>query len=126
MGVSPKWVKSKKTEKKKKEKERKLVIAMAKLRMAHLWRTQAAWAKINKLFIHTIVYFVLDQMSYNNRSIISNISALNGGALRAANLTRALASQNIIQSRQHGYEFATAAVIVPQITNKDKTGICVD
>ena len=37
-----------KTEKKKKEKDRKLVITMAKLRMAprkHAWRTQAAWAK---------------------------------------------------------------------------------
>ena len=29
----------------KEKKERKLVITMAKLRMAHAWRTQAAWAK---------------------------------------------------------------------------------
>ena len=36
-----------KTEKERK-KERKLVITMAKLRMVHAWRTQAAWAKKGK------------------------------------------------------------------------------
>ena len=63
MGDSPKWVAeerpkktpfflkkikfTQKTEKKKeKKKERKLVITMAKLRMAHTLRTQAAWANI--------------------------------------------------------------------------------
>ena len=38
--------KKQKTEKKKeRKKERKLVITLAKLRMAHAWCTQAAWAK---------------------------------------------------------------------------------
>ena len=43
-GIFPEVGQKQKTEKKKK-KERKLVITMAKLLMAHAWRTQAAWAK---------------------------------------------------------------------------------
>ena len=48
-GSFPEVGQKQKTEKKKKErkkeKDRKLVITMAKLCMAHAWRTQAAWAK---------------------------------------------------------------------------------
>ena len=45
-GIFPEVGQKQKTEKKKerKKEERKLVITMAKLRMAHAWRTQAAWA----------------------------------------------------------------------------------
>ena len=60
MGDSPKWVKAEDGEKRKKEreKERKLVITMAKLRMAHAnthgarkhaWRTQARMAHASRL-----------------------------------------------------------------------------
>ena len=35
-----------------KERERKLVITMAKLCMAHAWRTQVAWA--NKFFVYLV------------------------------------------------------------------------
>ena len=55
MGDSPKWVKSKRRRGKKKKKKEEIekdwtmVITMAKLRMAHAWRTQAAWAKICSL-----------------------------------------------------------------------------
>ena len=42
-GRFPKVGQKQKTKKKIKE-DRKLVITMDKLRMAHTWRTQAAWA----------------------------------------------------------------------------------
>ena len=44
-GRFPEWVKSKRRREKRK-KDWTMVITMAKLRMVHAWRTQAAWAKM--------------------------------------------------------------------------------
>ena len=70
-GYSPKWVKSKRRRKKERKKDRTMVITMAKLRITHAWRTQAAWAKITFLIEEKICFyshyllFILD--TYNDQ-----------------------------------------------------------